>query len=236
MTRERIEKVINDPFLFQRDSATECYLIRHGDAIPGPDEIIPSGVYDDLPLSKEGREQARKLAERLKNTRFDAAYSSPLRRCLETGEPLLQYLNLQPTIIEGLKEIRTGDLVDIPTLQEGDNRNALFEALRKKQVETVRIAGNSGNWDTIGSDESSKGFRKRVVEAMNSIVEQHRGQRVIVFCHGGVINAYAAEVLGLEKEFFFPTANTSITIVRATTERRVLYVLNDIAHLHMNQI
>lgn len=228
--------MINDPFLFQRDSATEFYLIRHGDAIPGPDEIIPSGVYDDLPLSKEGREQARKLAERLKSTHFGAAYSSPLRRCLETGEPLLKYLDLQPTIIDGLKEIHMGDLVDIPKLQEEDDRNVLFEALRKRQVETVRIAGSSGNWDTVGSDESSKGFRKRVVDAVDSIVERHIGQRVIVFCHGGVINAYAAEVLGLEREFFFPTANTSITIVRANPEKRVLYVLNDIAHLHTNRV
>ncbi len=226
--------MMNDPFLFQRDSAAELYLIRHGDAIPGPDEIIPSGIYDNLPLSKEGREQARKLAERLKNMHFDAAYSSPLRRCLETGEPLLKYLNLQPTIIEGLKEISTGDLVDIPGLKEGDDRDTLFQALQKRQVETVRIAGSSGNWDSVGSDESSKGFRKRVVDAVDSIVERHVGQRVIVFCHGGVINAYAAEVLQLEKEFFFPTANTSITIIRSNREhRRILYVLNDIAHLHM---
>ncbi|MBA2680759.1 MAG: histidine phosphatase family protein [Ktedonobacteraceae bacterium] len=225
----------NDPFLFRRESATELYLIRHGDAIPGPDEIIPSGVYDDLPLSREGREQARKLAERLKNTRFDAAYSSPLRRCRETGEPLLRHLDLQPSIIDELKEIHIGDVVDILKVQEGDNRNALSQALQRRQVETVRIAASSGNWDTIGSDESSKGFRKRVVDAVDSIVERHRGQRVIVFCHGGVINAYAAEVLGLDKEFFFPTVNTSITIIRATTERRVLYVLNDVAHLRMDQ-
>jgi broad specificity phosphatase PhoE len=54
---------------------------------------------------------------------------------------------------------------------------------------------------------------------------------VIVFCHGGVINAYAAEVLGLEKDFFFPAANTSITVVRVAGKQRVLYVMNDIAHV-----
>ncbi len=40
---------MNDPFLFQRENATELFLIRHADAIPEEDEIIPSGVYDDLP-------------------------------------------------------------------------------------------------------------------------------------------------------------------------------------------
>jgi len=46
-----------------------------------------------------------------------------------------------------------------------------------------------------------------------------------------VINAYIAEVLGLKKDFFFPAANTSITIVRASQKHRVLYVLNDIGHI-----
>jgi len=46
-----------------------------------------------------------------------------------------------------------------------------------------------------------------------------------------VINADVAEALGLEKDFFFPAANTSISVLRVNSERRVLYVLNDLAHL-----
>jgi hypothetical protein len=46
-----------------------------------------------------------------------------------------------------------------------------------------------------------------------------------------VINAYVAEVLGLQKDFFFPAANTSITVVRASGKHRVLYVLNDLSHI-----
>ncbi|MBO0795965.1 MAG: histidine phosphatase family protein, partial [Ktedonobacteraceae bacterium] len=58
------------------------------------------------------------------------------------------------------------------------------------------------------------------------------GERVLIFSHGGVINAYAAEVLGLDRDFFFPSANTAITVVRASGTQRVLYTMNDIAHLH----
>lgn len=56
---------MEDPFLFRHTNATELFLIRHGDAIPDEDEIIPSGIYDDLPLSHIGREQAQALAVRL---------------------------------------------------------------------------------------------------------------------------------------------------------------------------
>ncbi len=220
-----------DPLLLRKECAAELYLIRHADAIPGPDEIIPSGVYDDLPLSREGRGQAEKLAARLRATSFAAAYSSPLRRCLETSAPLLSALQLTPTVVDDLKEIHTGDPVTIPELRAGDNLEELTRALQARQMELVRIAGSTGSWDGVSTQETSKDFRRRVVRAIDAIAGQHIGERVLIFCHGGVINAYAAEVLGIEKEFFFPCANTSINVVRVNTERRVLYVLNDIGHL-----
>lgn len=225
----------NDPFLFQRQNAAELFLIRHGDAIPGPDEIIPSGIYDDLPLSQKGREQARAVAERLKKLSFDAAYSSPLRRCQETAAPLIEALKLPLTIVEGIKEVRLGEVMPLPVVKEGDDLARLTSALQQRQMEIIRIAGSTGNWDTLPESEPSKAFRQRVVTSINEIAIRHIGQRVVIFAHGGVINAYAADVLGLSKEFFFPCANTSITLVRASGATRVLYCLNDAAHLRLGE-
>jgi 2,3-bisphosphoglycerate-dependent phosphoglycerate mutase len=223
--------MIQDPLLIQRAQATELHLIRHGEAIPGADELIPSGIYHDLPLSKEGREQAHKLAERLKTTHFDTAYSSPLQRCLQTGKPLLTYLQLEPTIVEDLREVHTTNLTDLPKVREGESLEELAKALRHNQNEITRLVATQGHWDGLIHGETSKEFRQRVVNAIDTIVANHIGQRVLVFCHGGVINAYAAEVLHLERDFFFPTINTSITVVRANTDTRVLYIMNDVAHL-----
>lgn len=220
---------MEDPFLFHRDHAAELFIVRHADAIPGEDEIIPSGIYDDLPLSRLGREQAHALARRLDNITFDAIYSSPLRRCLETAAPLVERAGTTPIIVEDLKEIRLGDVRPLP--DDGKDLAALTKALQERQVDIVRMAGQAGSWDTIPGSEPSKAFRKRVVEAVDEIARNHRGQRVLVFAHGGVVNAYIAEVLGLEKDFFYPAANTSITIVRVSGKHRVLYVLNEIAHI-----
>lgn len=220
---------MNDPFLFQRDNAAELFIVRHADAIPEEDEIIPSGIYDDLPLSRTGRKQAQALAERLSSLNFDAIYSSPLRRCLETATPLAERLGMTPIIAEGLKEIKLGNIRPLP-----DNRQdlaTLTKALQERQLDIVRIAGETGHWDAIPDSEQSLVFRRRVVQTFDEIVSKHIGQRILAFAHGGVINAYIAEVLGLEKDFFFPAANTSITIVRASEKRRVLYVLNDIGHI-----
>src|SRR6266480_6934274 len=216
-----------DPFLIDRSQAAELYLIRHADALPGADEIISGDTYHDLPLSRTGREQAQLLADRLKHGEFQAIYSSPLRRCLQTAAPVIEHLELTPTIIENLREIRLGRNVPLP-----DHDPALLAAtLRELQRKTSRQAAVSGSWDTIPGSEGSKAFRERVVTAVDEIASHHIGERVLVFAHGGVINAYVAEVLGLDKDFFFPCGNTSITAVRATSELRVLFFLNDITHL-----
>ena len=220
---------MNDPFLFERNNAAELFIIRHADAIPEEDEIIPSGIYDDLPLSRTGRKQAQALAERLGSLSFDAIYSSPLRRCLETAAPLAERLGMAPIIVEGLKEIKLGNVRPLP--EDGQDLAALTKALQERQLDIVRIAGETGHWDAIADSEQSIAFRRRVVQTLDEIVGKHIGQRILAFTHGGVINAYIAEVLGLKKDFFFPAANTSITIVRASLKHRVLYVLYDIGHI-----
>lgn len=220
---------MEDPFLIQHNHAAELFIVRHADAIPEADEIIPSGIYDDLPLSRLGREQALVLAERLGSLNFDALYSSPLRRCLQTAAPLAERLGLQPTVVEDLKEIKLGNLRPLP--HNGEDLEALSRALQERQADIVRLAGEAGHWDVIPDSEPSKSFRGRVVEALDEIARNHIGQRVLAFAHGGVVNAYVAEVLGLERDFFFPAANTSITVVRASGKRRVLFVLNDLGHL-----
>ncbi len=220
---------MEDPFLIQYSCAAELFIVRHADALPEADEIIPSGIYDDLPLSRLGREQAQALAERLSSLNFDAIYSSPLRRCLQTAAPLAERLGLQPTVVEGLKEIKLGNLRPLPP--GGEDLEALSKALQERQRDIVRLAGEAGHWDVIPDSEPSKLFRGRVVKALDEIARNHIGQRVLAFAHGGVVNAYVAEVLGLEKDFFYPAANTSITVVRASGEHRVLFVLNDLGHL-----
>ena len=66
------------------------YLVRHAEAAPGePDELRS--------LTQEGREQARSLAQRLRDE--DAApaviLTSPLLRARETGDELARALEVE---------------------------------------------------------------------------------------------------------------------------------------------
>lgn len=66
------------------------YLVRHAQAAPGePDELRP--------LTREGREQARALGERLRDEDVhpDALLTSPLLRARETGGELARALEIE---------------------------------------------------------------------------------------------------------------------------------------------
>src|SRR5437879_2830024 len=78
------EAEIDDPFLSLKRGATEVYLIRHADALPGADEVVGGG-YDEQALSELGRRQGQALGERMREIPLAAVYSSPIGRAVQTA-------------------------------------------------------------------------------------------------------------------------------------------------------
>jgi probable phosphoglycerate mutase len=75
-------------------------------------------------------------------------------------------------------------------------------------------------------------FRYTVVSTLERIVSEHRGQRVAVVCHGGVINAWAAHVIGVQNPLFFQPDYTSLhRFLCASSGERTVVCLNETAHL-----
>ena len=81
--------------------------------------------------------------------------------------------------------------------------------------------------------EQPEHFQAVVVEAVERIVAAHPGQRVAVVCHGGVINAYAGHVLGIDDPLFFlPDLHVDQPRVRGRRRgERSIASLNEAAHL-----
>ncbi|MGC2129467.1 MAG: histidine phosphatase family protein [Candidatus Aquilonibacter sp.] len=193
--------------------ATEVLLIRHGEAeaMPASEALHPKDV--DMPLSPRGRAQAEALAGRLRSRGIAAIYSSPLRRTRETADALAAVTELPITEDARVREVEIAGVGPVA------------------MHDLAEIAIAQGGWSHLPGTESSEAIRARMRSAIDEIVAAHSGARVAVVSHAGSINAYVASLLGLQSDFFFPTGNTSISIVRARDERRLLVSLNDIAHL-----
>jgi 2,3-bisphosphoglycerate-dependent phosphoglycerate mutase len=218
----------DDPFLGPATGGTELYLIRHGDALPDAEEL-QQGDYDAQYLSELGRRQAEALAERLADTRFDAIYTSPLRRTRQTAEPLSKRLGLLPETVDDLREVGLGQLG--PSLPEGASPTEVLQAMREHLHALGRHAARVGSWEGVPGAEPRAAFRERVRRAHDALAARHPGGRIACFSHIATINVYLAEVLGIERDFFVPLANTSISIVRVRAPRRMALAINDVSHL-----
>lgn len=196
-----------------REGATELLLIRHADASGEGAPREANLAHEDMPLTARGRGQAELLAERLRHHGISAAYSSHLQRAVETAQTLARTIGIDVAIDERLGE------VDIP--------GARAIGLRR----LAEIALERGGWSHLEGAERSESVRARMRAALDEIVSQNPRGRVAVVSHAGAINAYIASLLVLKTDFFFPAGNTSITVVRALGERRLIFTINDIAHL-----
>lgn len=193
----------------------EILLVRH--ALPRRVENR-DGTPADPPLSEEGREQAERLTAWLADERIDAVYASPLRRARETAVPLARARGLEVAIEPGVVEFDPHAPSYVP-----------LEEIRRESHELWLELVRGGL--TAGVDVTR--FRRTVADALERIIEANPGRRVAVVCHGGVVNAWAAHVLGMEATLFFQPRYTSVSrFLAASSGERSVSTLNETAHLH----
>ena len=199
----------------------EIVWIRHGE----PERIAPgTGVRADPQLTVVGREQAKLLAAWLAAEQIDAVLSSPLRRALETAQPIAAAVGATVESFEGIVEYDVNSDHYIPTEELRVTKDERWSAM----VE--------GRWDEFGA-ELPEIFRARVDEAVQAIVDRFPGQRVAAVCHGGVINVALGSVLGIAPPLWFEPGYTSMSRMLASRGGvRSVASLNELAHLHATRL
>ena len=193
----------------------EIVLVRHG--LPLRVEL-ETGIADPE-LAAEGHEQAAKMAAYLGVEDVEAVYVSPLRRALETAHPLCKVLGLEAVVSEGVAEFDRNSREYVPVEELRATNDPRWEKLLR------------GEWD--GVDEDPSLFKARVVETVEDMIARHPGGRVVVVCHGGVINQYLAHVLGIETHvgFFYPKYTSIHRVMAARSGQRSIVSINEASHL-----
>lgn len=226
LTAHRMSVFDYSPYAFLTGGqvVAELLLVRHGHQEPGAPGCA-FGELIDPPLSSIGERQATAIGRRLADVPIHAVYTSDLRRAVATGARIAAHHELEPVALRDLREIEV--LRDIPqdgTVEDFLDRRLLL-GIRERMMAERR-------WDVYPYSESSAEFRKRVVNAIEGIAASHEHERVVVACHGGVINAYLAHHLGIAYDMFFLPPHASINVVLAGHHGiRTVRSLGDVHHL-----
>lgn len=223
MTVARVRSVdLGSSFLARLDGACEVLLVRHGEQ-----ELVANmtlGDAVDAPLSEMGRRQAAAIGTRMASVDIDAVYSSPLQRARDTAVAIAGPHGLEVTEVD--------DLAEIHLWRDAPQDKAMLEIIDRDELRKIlQIANRTQRWDAYPHAEPRDAFRTRIVGAIDAIMQRHVGERVVVACHGGVINGYIAHAVHSSLDTPCTLHHTSITTVRSMDDMRRVVQVNDHAHV-----
>ncbi|MCY1046258.1 2,3-diphosphoglycerate-dependent phosphoglycerate mutase [Corallococcus sp. bb12-1] len=162
-------------------------LVRHGQSLWNHENRFTGFV--DVPLTEQGRGEARKAADALKGLKFDVAYTSALSRAQETLAILLDTLGQRPPVIRdaALNERHYGDL-------QGLNKADAAKEFGEKQVHIWRRSFDV----PPPNGESLEMTAKRVLPFYDRAIagDLRQGKNVLVVAHG---NSNRSLVMRLDK-------------------------------------
>ena len=146
----------------------KIYSTRHGETQWNLENKIV-GVTD-LPLTHKGIEQAKKLAEYLKEKGdINLIVTSPMQRAKQTAMYAANAIGAELIVDERLREWDYGSFEGLDRYADGFYEN-------KRQFAT-KMRGNG---------ESLLQLAHRVYSALDEIIEKHNDKNVLLVSHGGV--------------------------------------------------
>ena len=202
---------------------TRLIFVRHAEA-EGNVKRIFHGWYNSR-LTKKGEEQAKLVADRLKNVNIDVLYSSVLNRTFKTASYISEKINLPIITSPELKEINGGDWenvewVKIPSLWPDIHNN--WE--------------NNPHLVDLPNGESMVGFLNRLLKEVYRIVNENQGKTICIVTHGTAIKALKCKFIGLDLSKMKAVSwceNTAVTVVdyESDEDKFSLIVDGDVSHL-----
>jgi probable phosphoglycerate mutase len=162
------------------------YFARHGQSEANVLRVISNRGYQH-PLTEQGRQQARALADALRAVPLTHIYTSPLLRAVETAQIVASSQGLTYLIADALREYDCGILEGRADPQAW----AQYETTWRDWLER----GQPDSHPPGG--ESFHDLRARFVPFINQLVQQHSGTpaRLLLIGHGGVYRAMLPLVL-----------------------------------------
>ncbi len=151
------------------------YIVRHGETNANLNNIILG--HSDSILNETGKLQAKKISQRLRNIKFDNAFSSDLSRTKETAEIIVLERKLMVETTKVLRERHWGSLEGRPTkmidaIEELKNKLSMADRLKYKPIPDA---------------ESDEEVASRVLTFLREISVAYLGKTILVVSHAGVM-------------------------------------------------
>lgn len=206
----------------------KVYFVRHGETIGNIQNFHQT---PETPLSETGREQAKKVAVRLKNLGLSLVYSSTHLRAQNTSNAIAEQLGAPVELWEDLKEFRRPKEVRGKPVH--DPKVAKIDELVSKNFFDRSFH--------FSDEENFYDLKQRAWKVLNHLSEKHTDDTVLCVSHGTFIKVLVANMVfgkDLTPKIFSTlreklwAENTGITVTEFSLKRGWrLLSWNDTSHL-----
>ncbi|MFH0936898.1 MAG: 2,3-diphosphoglycerate-dependent phosphoglycerate mutase [Candidatus Daviesbacteria bacterium] len=156
-------------------------LVRHGESLWNAKGLWTG--FTDIGLSEKGKDEAKKAGQKIKNIKFDFAFSSPLIRAKETLEIIEKELGLENLPAEEDRALNERDYGDFT----GKNKWEIEKEVGHEQFIKIRRG-----WDEpIPGGETLKDVYERVIPYFEQQIlpRLKSGENILVSAHGNSLRA-----------------------------------------------
>jgi probable phosphomutase (TIGR03848 family) len=197
---------------------TTVLLVRHGRTSANARGVL-AGWTPGVHLDEEGREQAKRTAQRLADVPLDGFVTSPLERCRETAEIL--------SANHGSAARLNSDL-DLAECRYGEWTGRSLAELRQEPL--WHAVEHTPGSVTFPNGESMAGMQGRALQAVRRWNARFGAQGTYVaVTHGDVIKAILADALGMHLDMFqrIVVDPCSVSVIRYAPQRSHVLRMND---------
>ncbi|KKS30709.1 MAG: Phosphoglycerate mutase [Parcubacteria group bacterium GW2011_GWA2_43_11] len=140
--------------------------------------------YASTPLSAEGRDQARAIANKIKKLHIDYILTSPYERAKETAELVAEVIGNPP--------IECSDLLVELRRPKTLHGTSWFSPKSVCIMGLVYLFASRKNWH-FSDEENLEEFRTRSKEALDYIVSKE-GKNILVVTHAGLMSNFISSI------------------------------------------
>jgi len=200
------------------------YFVRHGESEANVSRQFSHKDQESHPLTDKGIEQARALAEKLRDVPFAALYASPLLRARQTAEILNVPHGLPIQITDAIREHDAGDLEGRMDPEAWDGYTKLYETWLVTRDLDARMPNG----------ESFNDMRARFVPFLGTLLQKYENTdaNLLLVGHAGIYYSMLPLVfanVGYEFAYKHILDNTGLVIAEQQQDGLICSEWNGVA-------
>lgn len=204
------------------DETTTVVLVRHGH-VPGIEPATFRG-RSDIELTERGIHEARNTAQWIaKRWRPTIVYTSPRRRCIDTGGWIARRCNVLAQTLSFLDD-----------LDYGQWQSRTHEDIEREFPRLYQRWRQAPHLMRFPEGESLQDLVARAADALRRAEQRHAAQTIVMVGHDSLNRALLMHILGqpLSSYWTIEQAPGAINEISITGDQPVVLSVNQTVHLH----